>query len=69
MFMIPRAHFHDGVLGLDLEALADRHRLNALMGAADILVDGYTEGVLARHGFGEAELNDKCARPCPPTCA
>ena len=26
------------------------------MGSADLLIDGYTDGVLGRHGFGEDEL-------------
>ena len=44
------------VIELDLEQSDDRARLGALMGGADLLIDGYTEGVLARHGFGEEEV-------------
>ena len=47
------------VLELDLDSAADRARLHALMGGADILVDGYTDGVLARHGFGEEALRQQ----------
>ena len=45
------------VLELDLDQSADRERLHALMGGADILIDGYTDGVLARHGFGEEAVS------------
>jgi hypothetical protein len=47
------------VIEIDLESAPDRARLHALMGGADVLIDGYTEGVLARHGFGEEEVSAK----------
>ena len=47
------------VIELDLESSADRARLHALMGAADVLIDGYTEGVLGRHGFGEERVRSR----------
>ena len=44
------------VIELDLDLDDDRARLHALMGGADVLIDGYTDGVLGRHGFGEREV-------------
>ena len=44
------------VIELDLEDADDRARLHALMAGADVLIDGYTDGVLGRHGFGEHEV-------------
>ena len=47
------------VIELDLDLADDRARLHALMGGADVLIDGYTDGVLARHGFGEREVAEQ----------
>jgi crotonobetainyl-CoA:carnitine CoA-transferase CaiB-like acyl-CoA transferase len=41
---------------LDLDDPADAARLRALLGAADVLIDGYTDGVLARFGLDELSL-------------
>lgn len=47
-------------LELDLDIEEDRHRLWHLLAVADVLVDGYTDGVLAAKGFGRDALFAKC---------
>lgn len=63
----PRRHLFDEetnngkhTIELDLNLAADRDRLWNLLGAADVLVDGYTNGVLARFGFDQDELFARC---------
>ena len=43
-------------LSLDLRTLHDRSKLNSLLATADIFIDGYRPGSLARHGYGHDAL-------------
>lgn len=45
---------------LDLEDASDKDRLWHLIAAADVLIDGYTKGVLGRFGFDQDTLFAKC---------
>jgi crotonobetainyl-CoA:carnitine CoA-transferase CaiB-like acyl-CoA transferase len=63
----PRRHLFDeeanaGKLTyeLTLETEAGKARLWALLRAADVLIDGYTDGVLARHGFPIDDVLSVC---------
>ncbi|KAJ1627924.1 CoA-transferase family III domain-containing protein [Pavlovales sp. CCMP2436] len=63
----PRRHLFDeeanaGKLTyeLSLETEAGKARLWALLRAADVLIDGYTDGVLARHGFAIDDVLGVC---------
>ena len=47
-------------LELDLADAADLARLWSLLDAADVLVDGYTEGALAKFGLDEAAVFARC---------
>ncbi|KAH8064009.1 alpha-methylacyl-CoA racemase [Aureococcus anophagefferens] len=54
-------------LELDLADAADLARLWSLLDAADVLVDGYTEGALAKFGLDEAAAFARC--PHSSSCA
>ncbi|KAG8459700.1 hypothetical protein KFE25_003152 [Diacronema lutheri] len=63
----PRRHLFDeeanaGKLTyeLSLDTEAGKARLWALLRAADVLIDGYTDGVLARHGFAIDDVLGVC---------
>lgn len=63
----PRRHLFDeeanaGKLTyeLNLDTEAGKARLWALLRAADVLIDGYTDGVLARHGFAMHDVLGVC---------
>ena len=47
-------------LHLDLDTAEDRNRLWDLLKVADVLIDGYTAGVLAAKGFDVEDLASKC---------
>ena len=44
------------IVRLDLKSNADRGRMTSILTNADVLLDGYRPGVLARLGFGADEL-------------
>lgn len=63
----PRRHLFDEetnngkhTIALDLDDDHDRDRLWHLLAAADVLIDGYTQGVLAGFGFDEDRLFSRC---------